>query len=106
MNYLLATYDVDALRAIIFSLKSGDNIQNAFINATGSDLAGFEREWRHYIKSAHRWLWIYEINEYLWGFILALAVLAFIFRLRRNKNIEKEWQEDDQLPPEEEIDES
>ena len=91
VNYLLATYDIEALHEIIYSLKDGVNIQKAFLNATGSNLDDFENEWKTYIKKAHRWFWFYEINEYIWAFILVIAAFAFVLRHVRNKRIEREW---------------
>jgi len=94
VNYLLATYDIEALRGIIFSLKQGADIHQAFWNATGSDFADFEQEWRAYIEKSHRWLWIYEINEYIWGGILFLAIAAFVSRYIRNKRIQRDWRDE------------
>ena len=93
VNYLLATYDIEALVEIIHSLKDGVSVDGAFLNATGSTLNDFEGEWRAHIQKAHRWLWLYEINEYIWALIFLLAVLALIFRKVRNKRIEREWRD-------------
>lgn len=103
--YLLATYDVEALRGIISALKEGSEIHKAFYQATGSNLDDFEKEWQAYIKKTHRWLWIYEINNYLWGFILLLAILVFVLRIFRNRRIERQWQNDDLHFPDNDIDE-
>lgn len=103
--YLLTTYDVEALRDIIKALKNGSEVREAFYQATGSNLDDFEKEWHAYIKKTHRWLWIYEINDYLWGFILLLAVLVFVLRYFRNKRIEQKWQNEDLHFPNGDIDE-
>jgi len=103
--YLLTTYDIEALRDIIDAIKNGSGIHEAFYKATGSDLDEFEKEWQEYIKKTHRWLWIYEINDYIWGFILLLAVLVFVLRYFRNKRIEQQWQNEDFHFPDNDIDE-
>ena len=106
VTYLLTTYDIEALRDIIDAIKNGSEIRDAFYKATGSDLDDFEKEWHDYIKKTHRWLWIYEINDYLWGFILLLAVLVFVMRYFRNKRIEQQWQNEDCYLPEDDSNES
>lgn len=92
--YLLTTYDVEALREILYGLKDGVGLDKAFREATGSGFDDFEMEWRSYIRKTHKWLWLYEINDYLWIFILSLTVLAFIIRRIHNKRVERKWQEE------------
>ncbi len=97
--YLLTTYDIEALREIIYSLKEGLGIDEAFRRATGSSFNDFEEEWRNYIRRTHKWLWLYEIDNYVWVFILALTVFAFILRHFHNKRVERNWRNDDLFEP-------
>jgi len=97
----LTTYDIDAVRQIVYDLKDGKSVNACFIAATGSSFHDFELEWQHYVQRTHRWLWLYEIDEYVWIIIFVLVVLAFVAKKIRNKKIERQWQQEQEFSFEE-----
>ncbi len=107
--YLLQTYDVDALRRLLDGLRRRRPLDECFLEAVGSTYAGFEAEWRSYIAAHEKWVWFYEIDDYLWLLIFLLACTAFVLRIIRNRRIRREWEAAEALsaaPPEEPMGES
>ena len=99
VEYLLKTYDIEAVRRILRGLKQGNSLDQCFIAATGSDVATFEREWRTHIEETHKWFWFYEIEEYIWIIIFVLFFAVLIIRKIRNRRIVKQWQEEEPDQP-------
>ncbi|MBN1558840.1 hypothetical protein JW998_01220 [candidate division KSB1 bacterium] len=91
VDYLLRTYDIDALRQIIKGLKQGQSLDACFISATGSAFADFEIEWQNHIRQTSKWVWLFELDDYLWIAIFILLVSAFILRKVHNRRIEERW---------------
>ena len=91
VEYLLQTYDIDAVRQIFAGLKAGSSLDACFISATGSSYSAFEMEWQDFVRKTHRWMWFYELDQYVWIFIFGLLLLVYILRRIRNKRIEGEW---------------
>jgi hypothetical protein len=91
VDYLLRTYDSDALRQIVKGLKEGQSLDDCFFLATGSSYADFEMEWQNYARKTLKWMWLYELDDYLWIVILILLISAFILRKLHNKRIEDQW---------------
>ncbi len=91
VHYLLFTYDIDALRSILAGIRQGGDLDEIFQQATGSLFADFEREWQHYVYDNYRWVWLSDVDEYLWVVILLLGVLAVYAIRRRNRQKMSEW---------------
>jgi hypothetical protein len=85
-------------------VSAGESFEAAFRNATGESVdAATAHAWRVY--RGLRWIPVITSATGLWGGILALAVVAFVIRVRRRRR--KRWEEDDDdddppaaLPPE------
>ena len=100
VQYLLATYDIDALQIILNNLQQRHSLDQAFRQATGSPFQEFEREWIRYAKKKYEWIWLYELDNYVWILIIILFIAAFILiRFRNHKKI-KEWEEEPLPDPE------
>ncbi|MBN1464880.1 hypothetical protein JXA02_03910, partial [candidate division KSB1 bacterium] len=99
VEYLLRTYDSDGLRQIIGGIKGGQNLDSCFRSATGSSYAEFEMEWQNYVRQTAKWMWLYELDDYLWLFIFVLLVLAFVLRRRHNIKIEEQWRAQSEETP-------
>ena len=94
-DYLMRTYDVEAVRQLLTGLKHGHSLDQCFLEATGSTFAAFEAEWHDYVAKHAKYVWFYEIDQYLWFFIFVLAALAFAARYLRNRQILSSWREDE-----------
>ncbi|MBN2413302.1 hypothetical protein JXQ31_16605 [candidate division KSB1 bacterium] len=92
VQYLLATYDIDAVLYILNGLKSNLSLDDCFKNATGSSFRDFELEWINYIKKHYKWTWISEFDNYIWILIIVLFLLAGILIRLRNRQKLREWQ--------------
>ncbi|MBN1997463.1 hypothetical protein JW935_07930 [candidate division KSB1 bacterium] len=98
VKYLISAYTEKSLQIIIEGLAQNKPRDEIFLEATGLTFADFEKQWRIYAREQNRWLWISEIQNYIWIFILLLLILAFILVHHRNKRIIQEWE----IPPIEE----
>ena len=99
IHYILSTYDLDGLKAILYGIRDRIPIDEIFIQATGSRFNDFEKEWLEQAKKTHRWYWLSEFESYIWIIILVLVILAVLVRKIRNRKIIADW--DNQ--PEEDI---
>lgn len=92
VRYLLATYDVEALRLILDGVARGEALDALFREATGSDMAGFEREWQNYLQKSARWLWLSEVDELLWLMLPFLFLVVVWVVRRRSRRRVAEWE--------------
>ncbi len=92
VQYLLATYDIDAVMKILDGLKSNQSMDDCFKTATGSSFHDFELEWINYIKKHYKWTWISEFDDYIWIFIIVLFFLVGIIIRLRNRQKLQEWE--------------
>jgi hypothetical protein len=98
--YLLTTYDIEAVRQLLAAFKQRLPMDECFQRATGSTYNSFEKEWRTYVEKNEKWVWFYEINNYLWILILFLLVAAVGMRFLRNRSIVRNWQMEEAAAPE------
>lgn len=92
VEYILKTYDIDAIRVIVDGFSRGDALDVIFQHATGSDFDSFENEWKRYVKKEYKWFWIYEVDSYLWLFIFFLVFVAYVIKRIHTKRIKDEWE--------------
>ena len=92
VQYLLATYDIDAALKILDGLKSNQSMDDCFKSATGSSFHDFELEWTSYIKKHYKWNWVSDFDDYIWILIIVLFLLAGILIRLRNRQKLQEWQ--------------
>ena len=91
VHYLLLTYDLEALRTILSGIRKGQDQDVLFLQATGSTFLEFEQEWQNYVYKNYQWIWLSEIDQYIWILILLLAVLALPLIRRRKLRKLDEW---------------
>lgn len=96
VQYLLATYDIEAIHTIIEGIRGGWSIDNIFRQATGSSFPEFEAEWRKHIEKEYRWYFIVDFDSYLWFAIIGLFILGFVVIRLRNRRVLKQWQEEEE----------
>lgn len=92
VRYLLATYDAEALRTLLVGIAVGEDLDLLFLRATGSTVAGFEREWHGYLQRTQRWLWLSEMDELIWLVLPLLFILVFLIIRHRNRRKMAEWE--------------
>jgi hypothetical protein len=97
IEYLLRTYDTEAIRIILNGIRQGWTLDQAFRKATGSTFSGFEKEWQQWVYDNFKWYWLSEIDSFIWVLILLLSVLAiFIIRWRNRRKIANWHSEEEQ----------
>jgi hypothetical protein len=102
--YLLSAALVDDVRrrhgsatpgAIAAAVAAGQPFEAAFLTVTGErveDVAA--RAWAGH-RRLTRWIPIVTSPSSVWTFILAVAALAFVLRLRRRRAQHRRWQEEE-----------
>jgi hypothetical protein len=94
VEYILKTYDIDAIQKILTGLRNNENMDKIFLHATGSDFASFEKEWQSYVRQNYRWLWLYDIQNYLGLLFILLFLIAIPLVWLRNRKKIKTWEEE------------
>ncbi|HNY89909.1 MAG TPA: peptidase MA family metallohydrolase [bacterium] len=97
VRYLLATYDIEALRAILDGYAAGESSDAILMRATGSTMSGFEEEWRGHLEKTEKWLWLSEVDELIWLALPLLFLIVVLLVRRRNRRQLREWESARQL---------
>ncbi len=97
VRYLLATYDIDAMRHIIAGYQAGEDMDALFLQATGSTMSGFEQEWLNHLEETQKWYWLTESDELIWLGIPVLFLLAVFALRRRNRRRLAQWQAEEAI---------
>jgi hypothetical protein len=82
------------IQQILERVSRGATFGSAFADATGQTLANAEIEFWRDQRIWTSWIPILTSPALLWSTITILALLAFYMRRRRNREIEKQWDED------------
>jgi hypothetical protein len=96
VEYLLRTYDTEAIRTILRGVRQGWPMDRSFRKATGSTFSGFENEWKQWVYDNYKWYWLSEIDSFIWVLILLLAVLAIVIIRWRNRRKIANWHNEDE----------
>ncbi|MBD3385937.1 hypothetical protein GF407_13555 [candidate division KSB1 bacterium] len=101
VEYILKTYDIDAIQKILTGLRNNENMDKIFLHATGSNFAAFEKEWQNYVRQNYRWLWLYDIQNYLGLLFILLFLIAIPLVWLRNRKKIKTWEKETYVEEEE-----
>jgi hypothetical protein len=82
------------IQEILERVSRGSTFDSAFANATGQTLANAQIEFWRGQRIWTSWVPILTSSTLLWSTITILALLAFYMRRRRNRELEKQWEED------------
>ncbi len=96
VEYLLRTYDTEAIRIILKGTRQGWTLDQSFRKATGSTFSGFEKEWKKWVYDNYKWYWLSEIESFIWVLILLLAVLAIVIIRWRNRRKIANWRDEEE----------
>jgi len=102
VRYLMATYDVEAMRHIVSGSIAGKDLDTLFIEATGSSMREFEQEWLKYLEKTEKWNWLIESDELIWIAVPFLFLFAvFVIRWRNRRKLSQWQQEEERMSAEE-----
>jgi hypothetical protein len=82
------------IREILERVSRGSTFESAFADATGQTISQAQIEFWHSQRIWTSWIPILTSSTLLWSTITILAFLAFYMRRRRNRQLEKQWEED------------
>jgi hypothetical protein len=83
-----------AIQEILRRVSRGSTFESAFADATGQTLANAQVDFWRSQRIWTSWIPILTSSTLLWSTITILALLAFYMRRRRNRELEKQWEED------------
>ena len=92
LRQLLTTGKKKVLSEIINGMKSGENFEDAFTNATGLTVREFEKIYLAAIAKAYGKRTLLTLIPGTWTFILLLAIVVYIIKKRRNKRLMSQWE--------------
>jgi hypothetical protein len=82
------------IQDILQRVRDGSTFESAFAGATGQTLAKAQIEFWRGQRIWTSWIPILTSSTLVWSTITILALLAFYMRRRRNRELEKQWEED------------
>jgi hypothetical protein len=83
-----------AIQDILQRVNRGSTFESAFAGATGQTLSQAQTEFWRSQRIWTSWIPILTSSTLVWSTITILALLAFYMRRRRNRELEKQWEED------------
>lgn len=92
---LFQRYGSNVARNVLWRVGHGESFDVAFADVADKTLAGFESDFWKGQRVWTSWLPILSSTTVLWLGITGLALLAIYFRHRKNRKIEKQWEEED-----------
>jgi hypothetical protein len=92
---LIQQYGPAASRGILLRVRGGATFDAAFEASTGSTPDRMESEFWHRQRIWTTWVPILTSSTTLWLAVTLLAILAIHLRRRKNREIEKRWEQDE-----------
>jgi hypothetical protein len=94
VHEMVARSGSTVIQDILRRVTRGSRFESAFADATGQTLAQAQIEFWRSQRIWTSWIPIITSSTLLWSTITILALLAFYMRRRRNRELEKQWEED------------
>jgi hypothetical protein len=95
---LFQRYGSNLAGNILWRVGHGESFDVAFAEVTDKTASAFEADFWRRQRIWTSWLPILSSPTVLWLGVTALALLAIYFRHRKNRKIEKQWEEEDADP--------
>jgi hypothetical protein len=93
---VLEQYGSTAAKAILARMRQGSSFDEAFVDVTGVSPSTAESQFWNRQRIWTSWIPILSSSTTLWLAITLLAILAVYMRRRRNREIEKQWEKEDE----------
>ena len=87
-------FDGDNLKTarLLDQIGSGEELEQAWLSASGSPLDVSEKRWRRAALLWHRWIPALASSGSLWLMVTALALVAGVRRRQKTLRIRRRWQ--------------
>ncbi|HEX9756343.1 MAG TPA: peptidase MA family metallohydrolase [Nitrospiria bacterium] len=102
VHYLLSTYGPSRFRHFVLLLSKGKSFEQALQNAFDITPQAFETKWKRYLAFRFNWVPLLTSTGVLWGLITVSLIGIYFVRKRKNKEILKEWAEQEEREDENE----
>lgn len=97
VNYFYDAYGAAAVNKFLDAIREGASYDEALMQSTGSDYAGFEREFQEYWSGRYNLITLLADMMWLW-FLLALVVIIGVFlRYRKRRAYYRKWEQEERL---------
>jgi len=96
LGYLLEAYGWKSLLIFGDQVGGGANWDEAFLEAIGTDYAGFQHEFNEYLRSRYNWASFLGDTAVLWVALVCAFVIFYIVKRRRTRRRLEEMQREDE----------
>ncbi|HEY2381885.1 MAG TPA: hypothetical protein VGK48_11965 [Terriglobia bacterium] len=93
---LLQSYGPASAKTILARMQQGASFDTAFMDVTGIPASSAESQFWRRQRIWTSWVPVLTASTTLWLAITMLALLAIVARRRRNRQIQKQWEKEDQ----------
>jgi hypothetical protein len=92
VKYLFDDYGVEGVNIFLDSIAAGGSVDAALMGATGSDLAGFDAEYRAMLARHFNFGSLFMDTIWLWLVLALIVLVGGILRFRKRRQYYRKWE--------------
>ena len=92
IEFIVQVYGRDALKEIFDNLRAKMTFPESVSKVLKINYEDLPFFWERFVGAKYRWLFLLDIQNYLWLIMPVLALLAYLGVQLRNRKIEKGWE--------------
>jgi hypothetical protein len=97
VKYLYDNYQVNGVMLFFNALLAGEPIDSALVKSVGSTYAGFEKEFRQWLKERYTITNLFMDTIYFWMVLAVVLIVGVILSYRRRRSVYKRWEKEEEL---------
>ncbi len=97
VKYFYDSYQVNGVMLFLDALSAGETIDSALVKSTGSNYAGFEKEYQDWLKERYTITNLFMDTIYFWMFLAVVLIVGVILTYRRRRSVYKRWEKEEEL---------
>jgi len=97
VRYLYDDYGPEVLGLMLDSLAQGSGTDRALLQATGSDYANFEQEFRIYLQRRFNFISLVADTMYLWLALAIVVIIGAVYKMSKRKKYYEKWEREEHL---------
>jgi len=97
MGYFLKRYGYDGLQLFAESMRKGGSWDQGFVQATGANYEGFQREFANYLNDRFNWAIFLHDTALLWVILTVVFVILYFMKRYRSARKLADWQRQESI---------
>lgn len=97
VTFMAKKYGSESLKDCIRLIAQGRGMDEAMAGAIGIDSFWLERKWLKDIKGRYKWISLISSWVVLWGFVVLIALVAYLRRRAKNRQIIEQWEAEEEF---------